>query len=232
MPNWVSNSIQSPNTGALLHLRDFNRIVPQPLVLDIISGYISHHVQEQFQQGKTWRDLLEDPVFLDYFDPDKQHQSLEPCYIAAQAARRYWLGYRLHGHLTWYDWRCAKWGTKWNAGDYRLGPEKFEVRFKTAWSHPFPLIKALSRQFPGDVFVVSYADEDLGYNAGEYEMRNSIYLLDDDIENASREAFEIAFRHWGHAEDYELVDGTYHYRGNADDGGATGNGTDAPSAVT
>lgn len=146
--------------------------------------------------------------------------------------RRYWLGYRLHGHLTWYDWRCAKWGTKWNADDYRLGPEKFEVRFKTAWSHPFPLIKALSRQFPGDVFVVSYADEDLGYNAGEYEMRNGIYLLDDDIENASREAFEIAFRHWGHAEDYELVDGTYHYRGNADDGGATGNGTDAPSAVT
>lgn len=127
--------------------------------------------------------------------------------------RRYWLGYRLHGHPARSEWRRKYWGTVY-ADEYCLGPGKFEVRFKTAWTHPFPLIKALSRQFPKDYFLVSYASDDLGYNAGEYEMRNGIYLLDDDIENASREAYEIAFRHWGHAEDYELVDGTYHYRGN------------------
>ena len=230
MPNWVSNSIQSPNTGALLRLRDFNRIVPQPLALDIICGGISHYVEEQFQQGKNWRDLLENPVFLDAFAEEKRYP-FEPRYTAVQAARRYWVGYRLYGYLTWHEWRCDKWGTKWNASEYRLDLDNGEVRFHTAWSHPFPLIKALSRQFPDDVFVVSYADEDLGYNAGEYEIRNGIFQLDDDIENASREAFEIAFRHWGHAEDYELVDGTYRYRVKADDGGATGDGIEAPSSV-
>lgn len=226
MPNWVSNSIQSPNTDALLQLRNFNRIVPQPLVLDTICGGISTHVELLFAQGKTWRDLLEDPVFLDAFDEEKRHP-LEPRYTAAQAARRYWLSYRLHGYLTWYEWRLEYWGTKWNADDYYLGPGKFEVRFQTAWSHPFPIIKALSRQFPDDVFVVSYADEDLGHNVGEYEMRNGVFLLDDEIYPASREAYEIAFRHWGCAEDYELVDGTYRYR--EDD--ATGDGIEIPPPV-
>ena len=230
MPNWVSNSIQSPNTGALLHLRDFNSIVPQPLVTESISGSLPDRALRLFQQGKGWRDLLEDTVFLDHFDPGKPHLSFEPRYTAAQVARRYWLGYCLHGHPARSEWCREHWGTSC-AIDYCLGPGSVEVRFKTAWSHPFPLIKALSRQFPDDVFVVNYADEDLGYNAGEYEIRNGIFQLDDDIENASREAFEIAFRHWGHAEDYELVDGTYRYRGKADDGGATGDGIEAPSSV-
>lgn len=166
MPNWASNIVKCDNIDALLHLRDFNRIVPQPLVLDIICGGISHYVEEQFQQGKNWRDLLENPVFLDAFAEEKRYP-FEPRYTAVQAARRYWLGYCLHGHPARSEWCREHWGTSC-AIDYCLGPGAFEVRFKTAWSHPFPLIKALSRQFPGDVFVVSYADEDLGYNAGEY----------------------------------------------------------------
>lgn len=231
MPNWVSNSIQSPNTDALLHLRDFNRIVPQPLVTENISGSLPDRALHLFQQGKGWRDLLADSASLDVFAATRHDPPLDPRLTAARMARRYWLGYRLHGHPARSEWCREHWGASY-AIDHCLDPEKFEVRFKTAWPHPFPLIKALSRQFPDDVFVVSYASDDLGYNAGEYEMRNGIYLLDDDIDPASREAFEIAFRHWGHAEDYELVDGTYRYRGNADDGGATGNGADAPSAIT
>lgn len=78
MPNWVSNSIQSPNINALLRLRDFNRIVPQPLVTENISGSLPDHALRLFQQGKSWRDLLEDPVFLDCFDADQRCPSPAP----------------------------------------------------------------------------------------------------------------------------------------------------------
>ena len=212
MPNWVSNIVKCNNIDALRQLRDFNRIVPQPLVLDIICGGISNHVEWSFAQGKTWRDLLEDPVFLDAFDEEKQCP-FEPRYTAAQAARRYWLGYKLHGYLTWYEWCCAKWVTKWNAIDYCLGPDPFEVRFKTAFEHPFPLIKVLSRQFPAEVFSVSYADETIGYKAGEYRIQNGELLSAGKVANRSREAYEIAFRHWDCAEDYVLHNGTYRHIG-------------------
>ena len=180
-----------------------------------------------FAQGKTWRDLLEDPVFLDAFGEEKRHP-LEPRYTATQAARRYWLSYRLHGYFTWYEWRIEYWGTKWNASEYRLGSENGEVWFETAWSHPLPILEALSQQFPYDLFVVSYADEDIGSNAGAYNIKNGKLLVGGAFEDGSREAYEIAFSHWGCAEGYELVDGTYRYR---DEDDATGDGTEIPSPV-
>ena len=109
----------------------------------------------------------------------------------------------------WYDWCCEHWGTKWNAHQY--SHECGEVWFETAWSHPYPVIAALSRQFPAEVFSVSYADEDIGNNTGEYDIRNGKLLCGGEIADGSREAFEIAFFHWGGDEDYELVDGEYRY---------------------
>ena len=210
MPNWVSNIVKCDNSDALRQLCDFNRIVPQPLVLDIICGGISDHVAQLFALGKTWRDLLENPIFLDAFDEEKRHP-LEPRYTAEQAARRYWLGYKLHGYLTWYEWRLEYWGTKWNASEYHLDPENGEVWFETAWSHPYPVIIALSQQFPDCVFSVSYADEDIGSNTGEYRVQNGELLCGGELVDGSREAYEMAFSHWGCAEDYILRNDGYHY---------------------
>ena len=210
MPNWASNIVKCDNINALLRLRDFNRIVPQPLVLDIICGGISHYVEEQFQQGKNWRDLLENPVFLDAFAEEKRYP-FEPRYTAVQAARRYWLGYRLYGYLTWHEWRCDKWGTKWNASEYRLDLDNGEVRFHTAWEHPYPVIAALSRQFPDEVFCASFADEYIGSRTGVYDMQNGKVLASRKFKNGSCEAFEMAFQHWDCAEDYVLRNGYYRH---------------------
>lgn len=75
-----------------------------------------------------------------------------------------------YGASNWYDWRCDNWGTKWNASDAVLIDDN-TIEFDTAWSTPEPVIKAISEKFKTRV-VVRYADEDIGYNCGEYEYSN------------------------------------------------------------
>lgn len=78
------------------------------------------------------------------------------------------------GHIYWYDWHNANWGTKWNAygqpeGGHSPDAECFE--FETAWSHPGELVRLLSEQLPNVTFYVEYADEDIGANCGRYRAK-------------------------------------------------------------
>lgn len=70
------------------------------------------------------------------------------------------------GIVCWLSWNVENWGTKWNAYDTEVTPGL--VRFDTAWSHPLPIIAALSAKHPDETFEVKYADEDLGVNLGHY----------------------------------------------------------------
>ena len=80
-----------------------------------------------------------------------------------------------YGYDNWYDWRCANWGTKWNA--YSLGEEDAEINsFYTAWSTPQPVIEALAEKFPDVAFIVRFADEDMGYNCGYYEYWDGVLV--------------------------------------------------------
>ncbi len=48
-----------------------------------------------------------------------------------------------------YDWCVENWGTKWPASDVaRRDYDGVCVSFKTAWSPPTPVVKALHKQFP------------------------------------------------------------------------------------
>lgn len=55
--------------------------------------------------------------------------------------------------------------------------------FDTAWRHPFPLIDKLSKMYPEEVIEVTFADEDIGYNLGQYTIRNGnvewLYIEDE-----------------------------------------------------
>ena len=61
-----------------------------------------------------------------------------------------------YGYEGWYDWRVAKWGTKWEACQPRFenGVKGCLVYcFDTAWSPPEPFVAELSRRFPSlDIF--------------------------------------------------------------------------------
>ena len=62
----------------------------------------------------------------------------------------------------WYNWRCANWGTKWDAYSMEIDevdmPNGFEVTFETAWSPPEEIHTAISEQFD-DLSMSWFYDE-------------------------------------------------------------------------
>lgn len=87
------------------------------------------------------------------------------------------VGYSMDGKSP-MDFARDMWGTKWNAYSQVVDDRTTRLEFDTAWSHPFPVIEALSRQFPDEPIHVQYADEDLGSNLGEYTILNG-NIIDD-----------------------------------------------------
>lgn len=100
------------------------------------------------------------------------------------------VGYSLGGYSP-MDWARSHWGTKWNAYDIER-PDETHVQFDTAWNHPDPVISALSLKFPDADLHVKYADEDTGYNLGEYWMTNGTLTQELDLEDGSDEALDFA----------------------------------------
>lgn len=79
----------------------------------------------------------------------------------------------------WYIWNTTHWGTKWNSYDNEItGAEGDQVRiqFNTAWSHPYPIVEAISEAHPDLPIEVKYADEDLGSNCGGYVILNGVIV--------------------------------------------------------
>ena len=94
--------------------------------------------------------------------------------------------------LSWYDWNTTNWGTKWNAYSIEGDPVEGTIQFDTAWSHPEPIIEALSKKFPEAVISVKFADEDLGSNLGEYTIVNGEEIDSVEFDFGSDEATEYA----------------------------------------
>lgn len=70
--------------------------------------------------------------------------------------------YETYGHMSWYSWSIAHWGTKWGAYQYReeeRSPGVFECTFDTAWSPPVPIYEAIALRFPTIHMVVHWFDE-------------------------------------------------------------------------
>lgn len=93
------------------------------------------------------------------------------------------------GVVCWYTWNIENWGTKWGAYDAEIGDET--LKFDTAWSHPLPIIRALAKKFPDATLKVRYADEDLGYNLGEYMITGDL-VWSREIPEGSNEARDFA----------------------------------------
>lgn len=98
------------------------------------------------------------------------------------------------GVVCWYVWNIQNWGTKWNAyGTERISDT--EVRFDTAWSHPIPVIEALTTEFPAETIEIKYADEDLGYNFRHYTVNGPSILEEHETpESGTNEAVLWAYR--------------------------------------
>lgn len=70
-----------------------------------------------------------------------------------------------YGYKDWYDWSCAKWGTKWgDCGTSLLANEANCLTFtlRSAWSPITTGLLEVSKQFPTLTFVM-YHDEEAGF---------------------------------------------------------------------
>lgn len=87
---------------------------------------------------------------------------------------------RKHGFYHMMDFARDAWGTKWNAyNQSEGGNNETMVSFQTAWSHPEPVVKALSLKFPEYEITVTYADEDTGSNCGAYTIKGGKNISED-----------------------------------------------------
>ena len=106
------------------------------------------------------------------------------------------------GHSDWYGWQIENWGTKWNAYEQFILDENC-IEFQTAWSTSFALLVNLSLMFPEVTFEVRFADEDFGYNVGEYTLLGGEEILENIPNGGSDEAYELAMDiQYGGAEGY------------------------------
>lgn len=101
-------------------------------------------------------------------------------------------------NVCWSDWNRSKWGTKWNAYDQSIEPvagDLCKLQFDTAWSHPAPVMEAIAvlvgKQFPDEVLLVEYADEDFGSNVGRYRIEGGEVVDYEDLDG-SDEGREVA----------------------------------------
>tara|TARA_R100000278_G_scaffold117161_2_gene96951 strand:- start:59 stop:649 length:591 start_codon:yes stop_codon:yes gene_type:complete len=81
-----------------------------------------------------------------------------------------------YGFSNWYDWSCAKWGTKWDVaeiskhGKKRGGPFKnqpMKMSCQTAWQPACPVWRKISELNPTIKIHLQYVDECIGNGYGE-----------------------------------------------------------------
>ena len=187
---------------------DFNKLIPMPPELDIESGSrtmegrkLYSDFVEIYKLGKgPDADLLNIPkaseeAFLrQRKDIDRKTWKLGRS--AFQNALRF-------GHSTWYSWRTANWGTKWNA--YGFTSDGDNLAFHTAWSAPHPVIRELSKRYPEIEITHAWADEDIGHNCSRFEYLAGEFT-DQFLPAFGRESYEFAASVWdSDLSDYGLV---------------------------
>ena len=107
--------------------------------------------------------------------------------LSSEDEKNYW------AENCWYQWSITNWGTKRNA--YDISIESDTIRFDTAWSHPWKIIKELSLTFPDVEIEVKYADEDIGHNLWRYRIKNWEQTKNEFVDIADKKALQLRAMH-------------------------------------
>lgn len=193
---------------------DFNKVIPMPKELDIIDGSIKNIAIQYALSKKTKEEkesIIENLIKNHYINSakyskaemEKENENFishiannthPECNFSKlninnleDLGNAYINNIRKYGYSTWYEWRIANWGTKWNSHSVYIINNN-EIEFDTAWSCPVPILVELSNQFKDVEIEVEYADEDIGHNCGTITIKNGeiedMMELDGDVEFA------------------------------------------------
>jgi len=171
---------------------DFEKIIPFPEELKGTCSPTRIVSQEEYNEWIRKRDNNELPQYERESKPITQKMSND-------FKTKY-------GHDNWYDWKCDAWNTKWNA--YSQRREGNVIFFDTAWSTPYPIFQKLSEIFPQVKIDVKFADEDFGYNCGNYIYEEGIEVFEELPQGGTYEAYKFANKikcYYNHIE--EIIEG-------------------------
>jgi hypothetical protein len=267
MPNWVMGrlTISGPNVKNIIDQIttnvkyedgeektnfDFNKILPMPKELEIISGSLTdraievyltsinpevNYFGEEKLSKEKFKELLQNLNIKKAF---RQYEHILSSEKIKELTEKYQndsdlndynnslINYgknaienlQKYGHLDWYSWSNANWGTKWNACHTRI--EDNVVYFDTAWGDVRYLILDLSKQFPENTFKYEWAEEQIGYYAGYAIFHNGNWVEEVDHEEFSKEAYELCFDIYGGEDSYRFNEAkeTYEYIENESQG--------------
>lgn len=204
MPNWVQNNLtikgDSEIVAACLDLCksdesafDFNQIVPMPKELDIAKSSNNNRAIKYYlttlsdEEVANVRNILQrvPHVLFGTLDKAIQLTSFPGTSIEGNDEnKKQWIELAKtlidncdkYGFPTWYEWCCHNWGTKWNSSEVCIcnAGNEAVVYFQTAWDCAYPIAKRLSEKFPDLSFTISFADEDISVNCGEYTLINGV----------------------------------------------------------
>jgi hypothetical protein len=113
---------------------------------------------------------------------DGQHSLLEKLYptpdelnigdVSMNPDEQQIANFEKFGYKSWYDWRVAKWGTKWPESDLSIGQEYTEhsdetatiaFNFETAWGSPLEAFDKISKDYPNLLFCIYYEEPGMGF---------------------------------------------------------------------
>ncbi|GIV43868.1 MAG: hypothetical protein KatS3mg035_0991 [Bacteroidia bacterium] len=198
---------------------DFNKIIPRPKSLDITSGSSTDYgvavimFREQNNPSRLipvmqypWvkNEGIKDVESLANYLVKNNMADLKEGRLAIENLQKY-------GHMDWYSWSNANWGTKWNAYS-QSSDDLHTINFDTAWATPFPVIQRLSEMFPEVEIHLKYADEDFSHNCGEVTLVGGNEISSNIPEGGSMEAILLA----GEVQGFDL-DRFLDYYGESDD---------------
>lgn len=169
-------------------LFDFNKIIPMPSALDILSCSRGEQAAEYLLYQCGYRTSKDRRIAQMEMLKEKSPEEFDE---ALKIGQQYLRNVADYGCATWYEWRIRNWGTKWPAGEIVVNENS--VEFDTAWSFPTPIVLRLSELFPDINISYLYADEDCGYNTGRGKFVAGKCETEEYPQGGSREAYEIYF---------------------------------------
>ena len=183
MPNWVVNKVRAPAdvVRALLNADgdvDFRQVASFAGPHDKWDSF--HTAAETAASAALGLPLSSDPLLAELQKRERERVNIKamPPKVFAQFVGML-ENFRASGHLHSMDFQRDAWGTKWNACRSSVDTDGEGCRFETAWTCPRQLLTTLSQRFPEAVIVVTYADEDIGYNCGTVMLRGGQVVKSD-----------------------------------------------------
>ena len=185
MPNWATINIETDNKELFRKYLDesgqfdFNKLIPQP---DCYNPEYApcdgmEYIAIMYYLSNRFITVPNDNELRKYYTSDlsdfKKNESLE--YLRThwkeftsderdnlyELGSRYVKNYEKYGYKDWWDWRIAKWGTKWNATEtYYTNENPYEISFSVPWCAPGPVFEKLCENHPESVIYFETESED------------------------------------------------------------------------